>query len=611
VYVHDTEHFESDVATSIKPWTSLDFYNDPMNFQFAIVSDRTGGMRPGVFADAVQKLNLLMPEFVMSVGDFIPGNTADRAQLDKEWAEFDAVLKPLKVPFFFVPGNHDINNDVMRRVWNERSGVPFYSFVYKDVLFLALDTTGERGHIVPDHQVEYMRNALAKHANVRWTFVFMHHPLWLYDDPDGFAKVQHLLEGRQHTVIAGHFHRYLHEWRNNANYYILASTGGGSELRGARFGEFDHVTLITITDDGPVMANLRLDGILPHDVTTVVDYELTRALISGTRLPYTLLTDGEETVSAATMYLTFQNPSENELNVKARFMHAHEISMYPQDIQLTLPPGSRQVVEVSIQSSVPQPTDTPALLQLDWTMGYQLDDEDDLFLSGTRNIPLVPSRQSLIETVAPEFVGSLAVAAAQPPEGHTLRYTRDGSQPTTSSAEYDAPLTITESTTVKARMFNEKGHGTTTASQSYQPVVAGSGLRYRFYKGTWTRMPDFSTLTPVFESVATDLDVESRQLWADNWGMVLEGDVVVEKAGEYTFHLNSDDGSKLYIDGRLVIDNDGDHSLLELSGAAELSAGSHAIRIEFFESAGEATLQLDVEGPGVPRQPLPFDKVSH
>ena len=62
----------------------------------------------------------------------------------------------------------------------------------------------------------------------------MHHPLWLYDNPAGFAKVEELLTGRNYTVIAGHFHRYLHDWRNNANYYILATTGGGSQLRGPR-----------------------------------------------------------------------------------------------------------------------------------------------------------------------------------------------------------------------------------------------------------------------------------------------------------------------------------------------------------------------------------------
>ena len=185
-----TEHFESDVTSAIKPWTHLNFNNDPKNFQFGIISDRAGGVRPGVFLDGINKLNLLMPEFVMSVGDFISGNTSEREQLLKEWAEFDKEQNPLKVPFFYVPGNHDINNDVMRQVWTERFGVPFYSFVYKDVLFLALDTTGEKGYIVPEYQVNYVKKALEKYSDVRWTFVFMHHPLWLYDDPGGFAKIE-------------------------------------------------------------------------------------------------------------------------------------------------------------------------------------------------------------------------------------------------------------------------------------------------------------------------------------------------------------------------------------------------------------------------------------
>ncbi len=225
-------YFDSNVTTELKPWTNLNFYNDPMNFKFAIVSDRNGGMRPGIFPDAVKKLNLIMPEFVLSVGDFIRGNSADRAGLEKEWAEFDAELKPLKVPFFFVPGNHDINNDVMREVWKKRSGVASYCFVYKNVLFLALDSTGEKGDVIPEYQIDAVRAALEKYPQPRWTFVFLHHPLWLYDTPNGFPKIEKLLAGRKHTVIAGHFHRYLHEWRNNSNYYVLASTGAGSKLRG-------------------------------------------------------------------------------------------------------------------------------------------------------------------------------------------------------------------------------------------------------------------------------------------------------------------------------------------------------------------------------------------
>jgi len=564
-----------------------------------------------VFLDGVRKLNLLMPEFVMSVGDFIQGNTADRAQLEREWEEFDEELNPLKVPFFFVPGNHDVNNRVMREVWVERYGVPFYSFVYKEVLFLALDTTGEMGHTVSDHQVETMRKALEKHSKARWTFVFMHHPLWLYEHPGGFAKIEKLLQGRKYTVIAGHTHHYLHERRNNTNYYILGTTGGGSLLRGVRFGEFDHVSLITMTDEGPVMANLRLEGILPHDVTTRDDYEKTHALIAATRMPYTLLTDGEEAVQAATLYLRFRNPSENKLQVKAQFMHGHQVHIEPQTLDMTLEGKEEKIVHVEIRSTEPISTKNPALLRLDWSMGYKFEKEEDLFLSGTRNIPLKPSSLPLNKTISPEFVDSLSVAMADTEPSYTIRYTTDGSVPTPSSLLYQSPFLIHDTKTIRVRMFNDKGHASTTSTQSYQRVPAGTGLRYRFYKGSWTRLPDYRVLQPVFESVASDLNVESRQLWDDHWGMVFEGNLKIDRAGEYTFYLNSDDGSKLLINEKVVIDNDGDHSLSEISGKTHLSAGTHLLRIEFFEAGGEAILELELEGPDMPRQPLPFDRISH
>jgi hypothetical protein len=124
-------------------------------------------------------------------------------------------------------------------------------------------------------------------------------------------------------------------------------------------------------------------------------------------------------------------------------------------------------------------------------------------------------------------------------------------------------------------------------------------------------MPNYAELKPAFQSVASDLLVESRQMSADNWAMVLDGNFDVERAGKYTFYLNSDDGSKLYIDDELVIDNDGDHSLLELTGEKQLTGGSHKVRIEFFEAGGEAILELDLAGPGMERRAFPVDKVTH
>lgn len=604
-------YFDSNVTTELKPWTNLNFYNDPMNFKFAIVSDRNGGMRPGIFPDAVKKLNLIMPEFVLSVGDFIRGNSADRAGLEKEWAEFDAELKPLKVPFFFVPGNHDINNDVMRDVWKKRSGVASYCFLYKNVLFLALDSTGEKGDVIPEYQIEAVRAALEKYPQPRWTFVFLHHPLWLYDTPNGFPRIEKLLVGRKHTVIAGHFHRYLHEWRNNSNYYVLASTGAGSKLRGPRYGEFDHVTLVTMANDGPIMANLRLDGILPHDVTTRADYELSEALTKCADFPSIVLTDDEQAVQAATVYLTFHNSAKQAMHVRAKFEHAHEVRIGPNNVDITLAPNSDKTMTFAVHATQQIPVKDPALLQLHWTLNYDSQEKDPLVLSGTRDIPLRPSHLRLIQTVAPEFVDKLDVVPVEGKAGFTVRYTADGSPPRPTSSLYDHPIEIRAKTTVAARMFNASGLGTATSQHTYTPVPAGKGLRYRLFDGKWTKLPDFTKLQPVYEGVMTDLNVESRQLKNDDWGMVVDGNFEIDAAGKYTFFLKADDGAKLYIDDKLIINNDGDHSLLELEGSTELAKGKHKLHIEFFEAGGEAVLQLGMAAPGQPRQPFPVAKATY
>ena len=259
-------------ANSVNPWSHLNFYNDPQNFQFAIVTDRTGGHRPGVFSVGIEKLNLLKPEFVMSVGDLIEGYTEDVDQVNREWDEFEGFISELEAPFFYLPGNHDITNKVMEDIWEERFGRTYYHFVYKDVLFLALNSEeaikGSGGGGIEDEQYEYIKKVLEDHPNVRWTMVFAHQPMWEYDNPRRWWDVEGLLEGRNHTVFVGHYHSYVKEKRNKANYYILATTGGGSNLRGPLFGEFDHLVWVTMTDNGPVLANLMLDGIYDDNIRT-------------------------------------------------------------------------------------------------------------------------------------------------------------------------------------------------------------------------------------------------------------------------------------------------------------------------------------------------------
>ncbi len=279
--------FSHSVTTAKKPWTKRDFLNNPDNFQFAIVTDRTGGLRPGVFPRAVKKVNELQPEFVITVGDLIPGGVRQRneKEIRRQWAEFNGFIKGFEMPFFYLPGNHDVSNGLMDRIWDEQFGVRYYSFLYKNTLFLCLNTQDGEGTrpFLGKQQIEWARKELKKHSEVRWTLVFIHQPLWLSEEGirrnvngkpvirksnTGWREMEAALRGRKHTVYAGHVHRYAKYERNEVNYYTLGTTGGGSALRGSSFGEFDHATWITMTDKGPRMMNLTLDGMLEEDVTT-------------------------------------------------------------------------------------------------------------------------------------------------------------------------------------------------------------------------------------------------------------------------------------------------------------------------------------------------------
>jgi hypothetical protein len=252
------------------PWTHLRLNNDPNEFHFAVVSDRTGGHRDQVFSRAVEQLNLLQPEFVISVGDLIEGYTKDQAKLTAEWKEFQGYVAKLQMPFFYVPGNHDLANGKQEELWKEKFGRRYYHFVYRDVLFLMLnsDDPHSKDGTISEAQQIYARKTLEENRNVRWTIVALHRPIWVSPtvEKSGWLEVEKALAGRPYTVFAGHLHRYHKYVRQGQSYYQLATTGGGSKMRGVRYGEFDHIVWVTMKKDGPVLANVLLDGVYPEDM---------------------------------------------------------------------------------------------------------------------------------------------------------------------------------------------------------------------------------------------------------------------------------------------------------------------------------------------------------
>lgn len=258
------------------PWTHLEINDRPDNFQFAIVTDRTGGHRPGVFQKAVEKLNLLQPEFVLSVGDLIEGYSQDPGAWALEWSEFENSVRNLQMPFFFCPGNHDISNVPMSQEWSRKFGRSYYHFVYRDCLFLVLNSedppvTDKIPYQFSEEQRRWAAQVLAENKDVRWTFVFMHKPTWTFENVDhaalGWTAIEDALQGRKYSVFAGHKHVYARYIRKGMEYYMLATTGGSSKLTGLADGRFDHFVWVTMKDQ-PVIGNVLLDGVQNSAVRT-------------------------------------------------------------------------------------------------------------------------------------------------------------------------------------------------------------------------------------------------------------------------------------------------------------------------------------------------------
>ena len=80
--------------------------------------------------------------------------------------------------------------------------------------------------------------------------------------------------------------------------------------------------------------------------------------------------------------------------------------------------------------------------------------------------------------------------------------------------------------------------------------------------------------------------------WDDEFSLRASGYIEIPEDGMYTFEIESDDGSKLWVDGTLIADNDGHHGMQTARGTIELEAGTVSINLEYFENLGGAGLIL-------------------
>jgi hypothetical protein len=208
----------------------------------------------------------------------------------------------------------------------------------------------------------------------------------------------------------------------------------------------------------------------------------------------------------------------------------------------------------------------------------------------------------------------------------TLHYTLDGTNPTINSEEYSHPFTIYQSAFILARCFRSGNPVSGTGKKNIvkvTPYPASSiqypgssiqhpspGISFRYFEGDWDSIPDFSKLNPVKSGEINNFIFTSRNQ-DERFAFVFQGLILIPSTDVYAFYTESDDGSKLFIDDKLVVNNDGLHGMKEQEGTIALKKGHHKIRVEYFEKTGSDDLRVSWRSNQFKKQVVPVEVLFH
>jgi hypothetical protein len=138
-------------------------------------------------------------------------------------------------------------------------------------------------------------------------------------------------------------------------------------------------------------------------------------------------------------------------------------------------------------------------------------------------------------------------------------------------------------------------------------VGEGNGMKVALYDTALASLRSWKSegVRPAWEGTCFSFDLGEFEHRQDNYVVLYEGDLSVQREGDFEISLSSDDGSRLWVDGNLCVDNDGYHGMLEKRNTLKLAAGYHSMKVEFFQAGGAAGLELRLGRVGEVLKPIP------
>jgi cbb3-type cytochrome oxidase cytochrome c subunit len=169
-------------------------------------------------------------------------------------------------------------------------------------------------------------------------------------------------------------------------------------------------------------------------------------------------------------------------------------------------------------------------------------------------------------------------------------------------------LSEAEAKAVAMYLVREQAAPTNTDGSGLETLP---GLRVQYFEGPFNEAPpEFDKLMPKTAGSAERFSLKSR-LRNTNFALRFSGTLRLDREGEYTFCVESDDGARLYLGDRLVVNNDGYHPATEANGKLRLSAGEHPIVVTYFNGGADHALKVSYAGPGLAKREIPTDALSH
>ncbi|MEO0093587.1 MAG: metallophosphoesterase [candidate division WOR-3 bacterium] len=289
------------------------------DFSFVVLGDRTGGAKDEVFEQIIKEIEILKPDFLITVGDLIEGYTNKKETIESEWNYVLGQMNQTAIPFYLTPGNHDIWDAQSESIYIRHFGKTYYSFDYQRCHFVIIDNSRcDSFAEIPQIQLEWLKRDLKRHKRAPLTFCFLHKPFWHYSNQA--EKIHQIFkQGGVDYVFSGHNHHYFSKIWDSIVYIQVGPSGSRyknytKEAQGA----FQNYLLVKIKNNQAQVIVIKPGNIIPYDIVTEAAIKaidrIEQELVQISRIKVLENQTIQDTIS-----LTIKNITDFDLNTKIKW----------------------------------------------------------------------------------------------------------------------------------------------------------------------------------------------------------------------------------------------------------------------------------------------------